>query len=306
MNLIQQLINRLQNVTQPLGVLAAGAGAAFNPRNTLHLAQLSPRLAAASSGSIDTCVPLPGRAYLGLARISPRVSLFHTKTRPKRLLFVAHNGSSFPYLLKCLEDLRLDDRVMQLARLTNIAFRSAASSSSESLSTTARTYSVTPIGPRAGLIQMVQGAVPLFSLYKRWQQRRSKDEPGWLGNRHGQPMKPAELFYSELSQNLPPGTSLFTANRSAWPKEALRKVWHNPEWFHDVCFFLLFKFTSILCERCQLWGLSTHSGVFSLGASLVGSIQHSLKEVMLHHDRMVVLRAPSLPKRVEHSTTRSL
>ncbi len=35
----------------------------------------------------------------------------------------------------------------------------------------ARYYSVTPLGARSGLIQWVDGATPLFSLYKRWQQR---------------------------------------------------------------------------------------------------------------------------------------
>ena len=35
----------------------------------------------------------------------------------------------------------------------------------------ARHYSVTPLGARSGLIQWVDGAIPLFSLYKRWQQR---------------------------------------------------------------------------------------------------------------------------------------
>lgn len=35
----------------------------------------------------------------------------------------------------------------------------------------ARHYSVTPLGPRSGLIQWVDGSTPLFSLYKRWQQR---------------------------------------------------------------------------------------------------------------------------------------
>ena len=35
----------------------------------------------------------------------------------------------------------------------------------------ARRYSVTPLGPRSGLIQWVDGALPIFTLYKRWQQR---------------------------------------------------------------------------------------------------------------------------------------
>ena len=37
----------------------------------------------------------------------------------------------------------------------------------------ARHYSVTPLGARSGLIQWVDGATPLFSLYKRWQQREA-------------------------------------------------------------------------------------------------------------------------------------
>jgi serine/threonine-protein kinase SMG1 len=35
----------------------------------------------------------------------------------------------------------------------------------------ARHYSVTPLGARSGLIRWVEGAVPMFSLYKRWHQR---------------------------------------------------------------------------------------------------------------------------------------
>ena len=37
----------------------------------------------------------------------------------------------------------------------------------------ARHYSVTPLGPRSGLIQWVDGATPLFSLYRRWQNREA-------------------------------------------------------------------------------------------------------------------------------------
>ena len=37
----------------------------------------------------------------------------------------------------------------------------------------ARHYSVTPLGARSGLIEWVDGATPLFSLYKRWQQREA-------------------------------------------------------------------------------------------------------------------------------------
>jgi len=35
----------------------------------------------------------------------------------------------------------------------------------------ARHYSVTPLGPRSGLISWVDHVIPLFTLYKKWQQR---------------------------------------------------------------------------------------------------------------------------------------
>ena len=34
-----------------------------------------------------------------------------------------------------------------------------------------RTYTVVPLGPTGGLIQWLDHAVPLFALYKRWQQQ---------------------------------------------------------------------------------------------------------------------------------------
>lgn len=52
----------------------------------------------------------------------------------------------------------------------------------------ARHYSVTPLGPRSGLIQWVDGATPLFSLYKRWQQRDAL----------AQSIKVSQLVYKSL------------------------------------------------------------------------------------------------------------
>lgn len=48
----------------------------------------------------------------------------------------------------------------------------------------ARHYSVTPLGPRSGLIQWVDGAVPIFTLYKRWQQRDAAATVALTKNEH--------------------------------------------------------------------------------------------------------------------------
>ena len=66
----------------------------------------------------------------------------------------------------------------QFLSIVNTMFaKSGATSGRRTRSSTpiyrARHYSVTPLGSRSGLIQWVDGATPLFGLYKRWQQREA-------------------------------------------------------------------------------------------------------------------------------------
>lgn len=75
------------------------------------------------------------------------------------------------FFLTGLEDLHLDERIMQFLSIVNTMF--ATINGQESPRFRARHYSVTPLGTRSGLIQWVDGATPLFGLYKRWQQREA-------------------------------------------------------------------------------------------------------------------------------------
>lgn len=70
-----------------------------------------------------------------------------------------------------LEDLHLDERIMQFLSIVNTMFTKI--NQQEQPRFHARHYSVTPLGTRSGLIQWVDGATPLFGLYKRWQQREA-------------------------------------------------------------------------------------------------------------------------------------
>lgn len=70
-----------------------------------------------------------------------------------------------------MEDLHLDERIMQFLSIVNTMF--ATINRQETPRFHARHYSVTPLGTRSGLIQWVDGATPLFGLYKRWQQREA-------------------------------------------------------------------------------------------------------------------------------------
>ena len=55
----------------------------------------------------------------------------------------------------------------------------------------ARHYSVVPLG----LIQWVEGSVPLYGLYKRWQQRQQQADSQKNVSIY---QKPSDIFYNKL------------------------------------------------------------------------------------------------------------
>ncbi|KAK2173300.1 hypothetical protein NP493_886g00020 [Ridgeia piscesae] len=98
----------------------------------------------------------------------------------------------------------------------------------------ARHYSVTPLGARSGLIQWVDGATALFSLYKRWQQREAVAQQ----QKHQQQgassqavpnnppaiPRPSEVYYSKLTPALKEKGVCNLDNRKEWPLSVMRSV----------------------------------------------------------------------------------
>ncbi|CAH8635139.1 unnamed protein product [Heterobilharzia americana] len=145
--LIRQLIEQLQtshqstSFSQSHAVSRVGTAVVKLSHNNicyLNLRQLSPRLSSMhfENSHIDTSnrlscgIPLPGHFGVEASHLGSRITVLPTKTRPKRLLLKAQNGRNYPYLLKGLEDLRLDDRIMRLFELTNLAAVQLASNGS--------------------------------------------------------------------------------------------------------------------------------------------------------------------------------
>ena len=115
-----------------------------------------------------------------------------------------------------------------------------------------RTYAVTPVGPTAGLIQWLDHAVPLFTLYKRWQlqeaaasAKAAAGAPRKPGKKKGQRARggrtfniharirafaprpftaprPAELFHEAIKSALAHAGMTLQTPRSKWPLAALR------------------------------------------------------------------------------------
>ena len=207
-----------REVWKLLDELQSMIGSKLLRKKDLDLRQISPSLANLK----DTLIPMPGQDFLDLdiKNLEPNLTILPTKTKPKKLKIRASNGQGYSYLFKGLEDLHLDERIMQFLSIANTLMKKN--------SFQARHYSVVPLGPRSGLIQWVEGAVPMFSLYKKWHQRRAnamefaskKDRDASKGIA----TKPADQFYNKLIPLLRDHGIHNLDNRKEWPLEVMRQV----------------------------------------------------------------------------------
>ncbi|XP_028842210.1 serine/threonine-protein kinase SMG1 isoform X2 [Denticeps clupeoides] len=195
----------------------------------LRLDEISPRLAAMA----NTEMALPGEVSatnaVTIQSMGNTITILPTKTKPKKLYFLGSDGRNYPYLFKGLEDLHLDERIMQFLSIVNTMFTKV--NQQESPHFHARHYSVTPLGTRSGLIQWVDGATPLFGLYKRWQQREAvlqtqKNQDSVYQQPQNVPMvpRPSELYYSKIGPALKAVGLSLEVSRRDWPLSMMRDV----------------------------------------------------------------------------------
>ncbi len=196
-------------------------------QNSLKFADISPSL----YGMKKTNIPMPGlqaKNMLTMDSIENNMTILLTKTKPKRIALHGSDGKKYTYLFKGLEDLHLDERIMQFLSISNILMKKRRKTLK------ARHYSVVPLGPRSGLIQWVGGASPMFSLFKKWQQRQQLPAPADKGQQ--QPanneqqrkgpafQKPAEHFYSKVYPLLREAGITNLDNRKSWPADILKQA----------------------------------------------------------------------------------
>ncbi|CAD6186262.1 unnamed protein product [Caenorhabditis auriculariae] len=198
---------------------------------TYNMASISKILSNMSKSS----VPMPGQDsvdfndVISIDRVSAQAQVLPTKTRPKKLCFVGSDGKSHVFLFKGREDLHLDERVMQLLRLCN-RMLSGGKAKSCWPEYTAHNYEVIPLGPRSGLIQWVEGATPLFHIYRRWQFRQKSLKQATTKPTEtvtvGEFDRPSEIFQQKLRAafaNHKVASTVMT-DRKEWPEDVLREV----------------------------------------------------------------------------------
>ncbi|KAL7721887.1 Serine/threonine-protein kinase TOR [Entamoeba marina] len=132
---------------------------------TVELPFISPRLA----DVIDLDIAVPGTYQastniIRIKRIYPILNVIPSKQRPRKLTIIGSDGKDYKYCLKGHEDLRQDERVMQLFGLVNDLLSSNSETSKIHLFI--HCYDVIPLSTMSGLIGWVPHSDTLHQLIK--------------------------------------------------------------------------------------------------------------------------------------------
>eukprot|EP01105_Mastigella_eilhardi_P021948 TRINITY_DN5365_c0_g1_i1.p1 TRINITY_DN5365_c0_g1~~TRINITY_DN5365_c0_g1_i1.p1 ORF type:complete len:2426 (-),score=601.66 TRINITY_DN5365_c0_g1_i1:7080-14204(-) len=138
---------------------------------TLELQNVSPKLLEAH----DLKLAVPGTyrsngPVIQIARVAPNLSIISSKQRPRKLTIIGSNQEEYKFLLKGHEDLRQDERVMQLFRLVNDLLANHPETSKSHLKI--RTFEVVPLSHNSGLIEWVPHSDTLHALIREYREGR--------------------------------------------------------------------------------------------------------------------------------------
>ncbi|KAF8659826.1 hypothetical protein AX16_001711 [Volvariella volvacea WC 439] len=138
---------------------------------TLDLQYVSPELL--KSRNLDLAVPgtyQSGRPVICIASFATKLTVIASKQRPRRLSLKGSDGRDYQYVLKGHEDLRQDERVMQLFSLVNTLLSVDTHSFKRRLHI--QRYPVIPLAPNAGLLGWVQDSDTLHVLIRDYRESR--------------------------------------------------------------------------------------------------------------------------------------
>ncbi|KAJ3215347.1 phosphatidylinositol kinase- protein kinase tor1 [Dinochytrium kinnereticum] len=138
---------------------------------TLELQYVSPKLLAARD--LELAVPgtyKSGDPIIRITSFFPTLSVITSKQRPRRLTIRGSNGTEYQFLLKGHEDLRQDERVMQLFGLVNTLLGTDPETFKRHLNI--ERYSAIPLSPNSGLIGWVPNCDTLHSLIRDYRESR--------------------------------------------------------------------------------------------------------------------------------------
>ena len=137
----------------------------------IELENVSPRLAEAKN--LNATIPGIYRTHKEIVKIKgfdKNLKVFPTKQHPRKLSMIGGNGKEYQFLLKGHEDIRQDERAMQLFSLVNDLLAADRKTNGKDLAI--RRYAVVPLSPTCGLIGWVHGSDTLNQLIQDYRQRK--------------------------------------------------------------------------------------------------------------------------------------
>eukprot|EP00298_Acanthocystis_sp_HF-20_P015221 c21063_g2_i2.p1 GENE.c21063_g2_i2~~c21063_g2_i2.p1 ORF type:complete len:1228 (+),score=606.75 c21063_g2_i2:74-3685(+) len=138
---------------------------------TIELQYCSQKLKDATN--LELAVPGTYRSGVPVVKIksfNPSMNIMSSKQRPRKFGCKGSDGVDYTFLLKGHEDLRQDERVMQLFGLVNSLFNNHPATSRTDLSI--QRYAVIPLSPNSGLIEWVPRCDTLHALISDYRQSR--------------------------------------------------------------------------------------------------------------------------------------
>nr|CAB3224707.1 serine/threonine-protein kinase atr [Phallusia mammillata] len=135
------------------------------------------------------------------------VEILPSLQRPKKITIRASDGSSRIFLCKPKDDLRKDARLTEFAAIVNKCLKRDPESGRRQLRI--RTYAVIPLNEECGLIEWVNGVLPLRSiLLQLYRQRRTlvsnRELFGWVQPKHASLQKKLDVYRNKLLPRHPP------------------------------------------------------------------------------------------------------
>ncbi|KAL7421428.1 phosphatidylinositol kinase-related protein kinase tor1 [Cryptotrichosporon argae] len=139
--------------------------------NVIELQYVSPKLMAVRD--LELAVPgtyQSGKPVIGIGYVLPTFGVISSKQRPRRFTMKGRDGKEYTFCLKGHEDLRQDERVMQLFGLVNTLLSADQEAAKRHLSVDR--FSVTPLSPGAGVLGWVPHSDTLHQLIKGYRDSR--------------------------------------------------------------------------------------------------------------------------------------
>ena len=141
----------------------------FQTFQSLYLKTISPKLYNFKESKI-TIPSINKNSNIFISHINPNLEVLKTKQHPRKILMYGTDEKEYIFLLKGHEDLRQDERAMQLFNLVNSLLSIYRNTNNKNLYI--NTYSVLPLSYNTGIIGWVSNCDTLHQLIK---EQRSKN-----------------------------------------------------------------------------------------------------------------------------------